>query len=74
LIKAVSAFSPRRDQALVQSVQRPEIIGMLAGAAQLAVKTEIGAVYRLGFLDSPLLEEKRPSAWRVGCIHPHGSS
>ena len=62
------------DQAFVQPVQRPEIVGMLAGAAQLAVKTEIGAIYRLGFLDPPLLEKKCPSAWRVGCIHPHGSS
>ena len=35
----------------MQPVQRPEIVGMLAGAAQLAVKAEIGAVHRLGFVD-----------------------
>jgi len=44
------------DQAFVQPVQRPEIIGMLAGAAQLAVKAEIGAVYRLGLIDPSLLD------------------
>ena len=57
------------DQAFVQPVQRPQIIGMLAGAAQLAVKTEIRAVYRLGLLDPSLLEEKRPERM-AGRLHP----
>src|SRR6476620_8506715 len=57
------------DQALVQPVQRPEIIGMLAGAAQLAVETEVGAVYRLGFLDPSLLEQKG-SERMAGRLHP----
>src|SRR5689334_1477081 len=57
------------DQAFVQPVQRPEVIGMLAGAAQLAVEAEVGAVYRLGFLDPALLEEKGPQRM-AGRLHP----
>src|SRR6185369_8518475 len=57
------------NQAFVQTVQRPEIVGVLAGAAQLAVKAEVGAVHRLGFLDASLLEEK--GSQRVaGRLHP----
>src|SRR5689334_25253666 len=43
----------------MQSVQRPEVIRVLAGAAQLAVEAEIGTVYRFGFLDPSLLEQQR---------------
>ena len=42
---------------------------MLAGAAQLAVKAEVGAVHRLGFLDASLLEEKG-SQRMAGRLHP----
>src|ERR1700739_730018 len=35
-------------QAFVQPVQAPEVVGVLAGAAELAVEAEIRAVDRLG--------------------------
>jgi hypothetical protein len=40
-----------------QSVQRPQIVGVLAGPAQCAVETEIGAINGLRLVDPPLLEE-----------------
>ncbi len=42
---------------------------MLAGPAQLAVKTKIRTVDRLGLLDPSLLEEKRPERM-TGRLHP----
>src|SRR5437868_4525587 len=47
------------DQAFVQPVQRPQIIGVLAGAAQFAVEPEIGAVNLLRLGDPALLEQER---------------
>src|ERR1700716_2286003 len=46
-------------QAFVQSVQAPEVVGMLAGAAELAVEAEIRAVDRLGLGDPALFQQQR---------------
>ena len=56
-------------QAFVQPVQRPEVVGVLAGPAQLAVQPEIGAVDRLGLLDASLLQQERAERM-AGRLHP----
>src|SRR4029077_18906122 len=45
-------------QAFVQAVQAPDVVGMLAGAAQLAVEAEIGAIDRLGLGELALLQQQ----------------
>src|SRR5580704_15013908 len=46
-------------QAFVQPVQAPEVVGMLAGAAELAVEAEIRAIDRLGLGDPALFQQQR---------------
>src|SRR5215470_1995002 len=46
-------------QAFVQAVQAPDVLRMLAGAAELAVIAEIGAIDRLRLLDATLLQQQR---------------
>src|SRR5689334_17859096 len=46
-------------QAFVEPVQAPDVLGMLAGAAQLAVVAQVGAVDRFGLLDMALLQQER---------------
>src|SRR5689334_20021154 len=41
-------------QAFVQAVQAPDVLEMLAGAAQRVIETEIGAIDRLRLLDVSL--------------------
>ena len=49
-------------QAFVQAVQAPDVVGMLAGAAELAVEAEIRAVDRLGLGDAgPAPAAARPA-------------
>ena len=43
----------------MQPVQRPQIVRVLAGPAEFAVKTEIGTVNGLGLFDPSLLEQQR---------------
>src|SRR5579864_7202670 len=46
-------------QALVQAVQAPHVLRMLAGSAELAVEAQVGAVDRLGFGELALLQQER---------------
>ena len=62
-------------QTLVEPVQTPNIIRMLAGAAQGIVEPQIGAVNGLGLLDPALLQQQRaPRHGGSACIQPQGSS
>ena len=61
-------------QAFVQPVQAPDVPRMLAGARQRVVQPQIGAIDRLGLVNRPASISSAPSAWRVGCIQPQGSS
>ena len=46
-------------ETLVQAMQAPWVLRVLAGAAQGAVEPEIGAIDALRLLDAPLLEKQR---------------
>ena len=61
--------SPEPAEALVEAVQAPDVVGVLAGAAKRAVEAEVGAVDRFRLLDLALLEQQR--AERVARrLHP----
>src|SRR6516162_892430 len=47
-------------QTLVQPMQTPDVLKMLAGPAQLAVEAQIRAIDCLGLLRASLLQQKRP--------------
>jgi hypothetical protein len=56
-------------KALIKSMQRPEIIWMLASSAQFAVQTEIGSVYGLGLLEASPFQQQRSES--MACwLHP----
>src|SRR5215213_6552486 len=49
---------PAPAQTLVEPVQAPDVLGMLAGAAQLAVVAQVGSVDRFGLLEMALLQQQ----------------
>src|SRR5207245_3297399 len=53
------AYPPARKQTLVQAIEAPRFLGVLARAAQGAVAAEIGAIDALRLLDAPLLQQQR---------------
>jgi hypothetical protein len=59
---------PATSQAFVKPVQRPQIIGVLAGPAELAVKTKVGTIDRLVWQPRPekaTIGLSSPITWRA---------
>ena len=61
-------------ETFIEAMQAPYVTGMLASAGQRVVEPKVRAITASASSQCPASTSKAPRAWRVGCIHPQGSS